>query len=169
MENCTFTFNDTIYEQIFGSPMGSPMSPVLADLVMESLEEDPFKNLSFRIPFYSRFVDDCITACPAEKVEELKNTFNNYDRNKDIQFTIEVECNNRLPFLDLLLIRDECGYIKTNWYHKDTWSGRYLNYHSKLPFSYKRNTISILTNKIITLADPDFHESNISMLKETLK
>lgn len=33
-----FTFNRLIYKQNFGTPMGSPLSPVIADLVMQDLE-----------------------------------------------------------------------------------------------------------------------------------
>ena len=46
---------------------------------------------------------------------------------------------------------------------------RYLNYYSKLPFSYKRNTITILTDKILKLADEEFHSQNFKLLKDTLK
>lgn len=107
--------------------------------------------------------------CPAEKTNELINTFNAHDVNKDIQFPIEVEDTKQMAFLIKLLIRDDNGYIKTNWFHKSTWSGRYLNCHSKLPFSYKRNTISILTDKIIKLSDSEYHASNIEILKGTLR
>jgi len=31
-------FNDKFYRQTFGLPMGSPLSPILADLVMQDLE-----------------------------------------------------------------------------------------------------------------------------------
>ncbi|VEL23210.1 unnamed protein product [Protopolystoma xenopodis] len=33
-----FTFNDSIYEQIFGLPMGSPLSTLLANVYMDKLE-----------------------------------------------------------------------------------------------------------------------------------
>jgi len=33
-----FTFNNTIYKQTFGTPMGSPLSPIIADVVMQDLE-----------------------------------------------------------------------------------------------------------------------------------
>lgn len=105
--------------------------------------------------------------CPDDKVDELKNVFNAY--NKDIQFTIEVEKDRKLPFLDTLLIRQENGMVKTDWYHKKTWSGRYLIFFSSLPFSYKKNTITVLTGKILKLADPNFHSSNFRLLIDTLK
>ena len=39
-ENTYFTFNNNIYLQIFGTPMGSPISPLFADIVMDDLEND---------------------------------------------------------------------------------------------------------------------------------
>ena len=34
-----FTYNNKCYEQIFGTPMGSSLSPVIANMVMEDLEQ----------------------------------------------------------------------------------------------------------------------------------
>lgn len=34
LNSTVFTFNNKFYKQIFGSPMGSPLSPVIADIVM---------------------------------------------------------------------------------------------------------------------------------------
>jgi len=33
-----FVYQDVIYNQIFGTPMGYPLSPVIANMVMEELE-----------------------------------------------------------------------------------------------------------------------------------
>jgi len=32
-------FNNKTYRQIFGTPMGSPLSPIIADIVLQDLEE----------------------------------------------------------------------------------------------------------------------------------
>lgn len=58
--------------------------------------------------------------------------------------------------------------MKTDWFHKETWSGRYLNFNSTLPFSYKRNTVKILTDKILELSDREFHAKNFQLLTDTL-
>ncbi|XP_018362906.1 PREDICTED: uncharacterized protein LOC108761070 [Trachymyrmex cornetzi] len=44
-----FTFNDKFYRQIFGVPMGSPLSPISADIVMQDLEIDSGVKNSFTL------------------------------------------------------------------------------------------------------------------------
>ena len=58
MEQTFFKFNHRIYRQTLGTPMGSPISPSLADIVMQDLETDIFKRIEFDIPVYFRYVDD---------------------------------------------------------------------------------------------------------------
>jgi len=43
-----FTFGNRIYKQIFGTPMGSPLSPIVAGLVMRDLEEHTLNSLDIR-------------------------------------------------------------------------------------------------------------------------
>lgn len=51
LNSTLFVFNNTIYHQIFGTPLGSPLSPVLANIVMQDLEERALSCLSLRLPF----------------------------------------------------------------------------------------------------------------------
>jgi len=44
-----FTFNNKIYKQKFGTPMSSPMSPIIANIVMDDLEKKALYNLSIDI------------------------------------------------------------------------------------------------------------------------
>ena len=55
-----FIFQKTIYQQIFGTPMGLRLSPIIANVVMEKLEERA--NNSFHSPpcIWFRYVDDSI-------------------------------------------------------------------------------------------------------------
>jgi hypothetical protein len=167
LSNCFFSYDDRVFHQVFGSPMGSPVSPILANLVMEYVEDEILGRLDFIPPFFFRYVDDIITAVPETKVNQVLDEFNGF--HERIKFTLEVERNDALPFLDLLVIRNEDGSLSTDWYHKSTWSGRYMDYLSWLPMSYKRNTVSLLTDKILRLSDEKFHEKNFALLVETLK
>ena len=107
--------------------MGSHLSPIAADIVLDDLEKKCIVSLPFRLLLYFRYVDDIITAVPANKIDTIKHTFNSY--NHKIQFTVEEESITKICFLDLQVIR-EGKYIKTNWFNKLTFSGRLLNFYS---------------------------------------
>jgi len=49
-----FTFDNNLYRQIFGTPMGFPLSLVSADIVMQDLELKAIaiSNLNINFPFY---------------------------------------------------------------------------------------------------------------------
>lgn len=69
--------------------MGSPLSPSIANLVIEELEQWALKNLSFSTPFYARYVDDIITAIPGDKIVEILEVFNKF--HSKLKFTHEIE------------------------------------------------------------------------------
>lgn len=87
--NCQFQFNEKIYNQNFGVPMGSPMSPIVADLVMEYIEDKVLSSLNFDLSFYYWFVDDAIAAVHSDNVNKLLEAFNN--ENEFLKFTLEME------------------------------------------------------------------------------
>ena len=52
--------------------MGSPISLILADLVLKDLEEVVLiKKLSFNIQAYYRYVDDTFLIIPKNKIKEI--------------------------------------------------------------------------------------------------
>ena len=55
-------FNDKFYRQTFGLPMGSPLSPILADLVMQNLELVSLNKFSVTPLFYVRYIDNIALA-----------------------------------------------------------------------------------------------------------
>ncbi|XP_046468040.1 uncharacterized protein [Neodiprion pinetum] len=117
-----FKFNHNIYAQTYGLPMGSPLSPILSDLVLDDLEQYCLNKLDFKPSFFFRYVDDIITAVPSDKVAEMLSVFNSF--HPRLQFTSELESNHRISFLDVLIINDN-QFIETDWFHKATWSQRY--------------------------------------------
>ena len=124
--------------------MGSPLSPIAADIVMDDLETKCISSIPFQPPFYFRYVDDIITAVPSDEITTIKNIFNSY--NHKIQFTVVIR-NGK--------------YIQTNWYQKPMWSGRFLHYHSHHLLNYKVNVITNLIDRGIALAHKKFHTENI--------
>ncbi|XP_075157514.1 uncharacterized protein LOC142230771 [Haematobia irritans] len=116
-----FVYDDKVYEQRKGMPMGSLASPIIADIVMEVLLDSA-----------------------------TLSALNAFDR--QIQFTMETEEDNKLPYLDTIILRHRNG-IKINWYQKPTATGRLINFNSKHP---RRVIMNTATNFIRRLTLPDF-------------
>jgi len=55
--------------------MGFPLSPVVANLVLQDLEKKALEILEIRY-FYYRYVDDIAMAIPHHKVNECLDVFN---------------------------------------------------------------------------------------------
>ena len=84
-----FQFNGSLYEQIDGVAMGSPLGPLLANVFMSSIEEklDVERKLP---PYYRRYVDDSLTVMPdLSTARDFLNTLNH--AHPAIKFTMEVE------------------------------------------------------------------------------
>ena len=77
------------YQQVSGTAMGNPLSPTVADLVMEVLLKNVLSEINFPVPVIKKYVDDLILAVPEDKVDETLENFNKYNTN--IQFTYERE------------------------------------------------------------------------------
>jgi len=145
--------------------MGSPLSPILADIVLDDLETCCIQKLDFTVQTYCRYVDDIFMIIPATKLEFVLDIFNNY--HPRLKFTYESEVNDSLNFLDVSVIRTNDKLI-TNWFRKSTFSGRYINFHSNHPQIYKLNAISNLVDRAILLSDKRFHEANLNIVKNIL-
>ncbi|XP_017467171.1 PREDICTED: uncharacterized protein LOC108359711 [Rhagoletis zephyria] len=104
-ENRCFKYNDKIYEQKSGMPMGSPASPVIADIVMEELLNEFEKDSDSKPRLLTKYVDELFAIVKTEDIDKMLNTLNNF--NKTLKFTIEVENEGQLPYLDTLIIRKE--------------------------------------------------------------
>jgi len=77
--------------------MGSLLSPIVADLVMQDLKENILNSLNIRPPLYYRYVDDILSALE-EEIHNIFKKFNSYHHR--LKFTMEIEVNRRLNFFD---------------------------------------------------------------------
>jgi len=157
-----FTFNNVIYKQTFGTPMGSPLSPIIADLVMQDLEEQVLSCLKTKLPFYFRYVDDILLTAPRDDINDIFEMFNNYHNR--LKFTIEYESNYCLSFLDLLLKVGEKNEIIIDWFHKNTFSGRYLSFFSNHPMCHKIGIINVLVDRAVSLSHSMFYNKNLKLI-----
>ena len=58
LQSSFFVYNDVIYKQIFGCPMGSLLSPIIANMVMEEIEQTALNTYLKPPSLWVRYVDD---------------------------------------------------------------------------------------------------------------
>ena len=141
-----FQFNNIIYEQKKGTPMGSSISGFFAEAVMQRLEDYLFDI--FKPKLYFRYVDDTFVIIKRTELEYFHSTLNSIY--SDIQFTIEVEKSGELPFLDVLIKRLDNGNLQTSVYRKNSNSETILQYLSNHPANHKRSCVRTLFNRAYT-------------------
>ncbi|KAL6418752.1 hypothetical protein ACFW04_014247 [Cataglyphis niger] len=99
LDSTYFVFNDSIYKQTFVTPLGSPLSSVPTDLILQDLKEVAISKHLIDLSVYFRYVDD-ICFAPIK-----------------LQFTIEKSNTNTISFLDLFICLNE-GRFTLDWYRK---------------------------------------------------
>ena len=60
LSSTTFYYNGTVYQQIFGTAMGSPVSVVVANIVMEHIEDLALSTSLVPTVFWKRYMDDIL-------------------------------------------------------------------------------------------------------------
>lgn len=164
-ENRYFKYEDKIYVQQRGLPMGSPASPIVADIVMEELLDTCIGKLAIKPKIMTKYVDDLFCIVSEYEVDNILATLNNFHPN--IKFTIEKERDFKLSYLDTLIVR-KGEKLTVDWYQKPTSSGRIINYHSKHPRSMIMNTARNLIRRVLTISDTEFHKKNKERVKKIL-
>ena len=124
--------------------MGSPLAPTFANAFLSHFEKIWLSECppTFKPLLYKRYVDDTFLLFKdPEHVPKFLTYLNS--KHKNIKFTVELENNNSLPFLDTLLVRDG-NHITTSVFRKPTFTGLGTNFLSFVPEQFKVNSIKTL-------------------------
>lgn len=143
MEASYFCFDGRYYKQIYGTAMGSPLSPIVADIVLDSVINAAMESLPFEITIFRKYVDDIFMAIPRNTEQQVVQAFNSIEPR--LQFTVEIEQDRKLAFLDMTVIRNADQTLSTEWYSKPISSGRMLNFKS---FHQPKHKINVANNFI---------------------
>ena len=109
--------------------MGSPLGPVLANLLMGYYEIKRLQEFGKgKVSIYKRYVDDIFCMFRNEKDAENFFEFLNC-RHENIKLTIEKESNKFLSFLDIL-IKNEGNRFSTSVYRKKTSIGLFTQFYT---------------------------------------
>ena len=88
--------------------MGSPLSSTMAEVYLQYIEETYIKQWldSKKIIYYKRYVDDILIVYDQSKTNEqiILYLINNIDKN--LQFKLSTEENNKINYLDTLIHRN---------------------------------------------------------------
>ena len=151
-KNVHFTYDNKVYQQNDGVAMGSPLGPVLSGIFMVKLENSLVPTLNESMTLCQRFVDDNITFVKNDSIAYVLDQLNSF--HEQIQFTYEVEHNNKLPFLDVLLIKN-ANKIDTTVYRKPTNTDVYLNWNTHAPTTWKRGTLRTILSRAYTICSSE--------------
>ena len=129
--------------------MGSPVSPIVANLYMEDLEQKAIESAppECKPRIWKRYVDDVLAVVQKGQEERLRDHLNTIDDTNSIKFTHEEEVEGSIPFLDTLLTRKDDGNIKFAVYRKKTHTDQYLNFGSHHPLHQKLGVIRTLLDR----------------------
>ena len=88
LENCVFTFQDKCFKQLHCAAMGSPCSPVVANIYMEYFKDLALgPELPVPVKDWKSYVDDVFSIIPKDNRNKMPHYLNSIDPH--IKFTIE--------------------------------------------------------------------------------
>ena len=161
LTNSFFTHNSTIYKQVHGCAMGKPVSPLIANLYMEEIEECAITNTANPPKEWDCYVDDVFSIMKKDAVSTFHNELNSIDPH--ISFTIEHETDRQIAFT----ISHISGTITTNVYRKPTHIDRYLDF--KLHHDKKRTISTFATLLHRTTSTPNTAEGKAIETKKVVE
>ena len=168
-KDCCFKFGDIIYQQLNGVQMGSPLSPILAEIYLTEFEKEKLKNenLGFDIEFYYRYVDDIFMVVDNSVTDNM--IFLAFNKlNKNLKFTVESERDYKINFFDISIVRQN-NIFSTSWYRKSSNTLNFTRWNSFGPQKYKINLIYTMVNRLLKIcSNKENLHRDIAELKNSL-
>ena len=84
-----FQYSGKHYKQLHGTAMGSPVSVVVAEIVMQNIEVQALAIYTRAVLLWLRYVDNTFTAVHKDGINDFHEHLNK--QNADIQFTKEIK------------------------------------------------------------------------------
>ena len=164
-----FTFQGKFFEQVKGAAMGSPISPIVANLFMEDFEVKALSTTPTPPTLWKRFVDDTFIIIQRRHKESFLQHLNSMNNN--IHFTCEdAKDDGSIAFLDMLISPNENGRLNTTVYRKDTHTDQYLHWNSNHAITSKYGVVGTLYHRARTVCStPEQLQKEEQHLYQSLK
>ncbi|BHF84377.1 hypothetical protein SprV_0902752800 [Sparganum proliferum] len=146
--------------------MGSPISGLIAEAVLQKLERRLFEE--YKPKFWVRYVDDTFVIIDQDKINYYAEVLNSII--PDLQITMEEEVGDKLQFLDVLVCRQPNGELATSVYRKPTNTLQMLSYDSNHPLQHKRSCVRTLYRRVEAhCSTPAAKLDEIKLLRELFR
>ena len=149
--------------------MGSPLSPIIANMVMEEMEQTALNTYLNPPSLWLRYVDDMYAIMEKIEVEPFHDYL--YTISTSIKFTKKLEKSGQLAFLDVSVQQREDGSLATRVYRKPTHTDRYLQYSPHHPVNQKVSVARALFSRANSITSnnekkiEEFYQNNKNLKK----
>ena len=170
-----FSYKNSLFKQIFGTPMGSCISPIIASLYLEHVEHTAITTFHTPRSLWLRYIDDTFCILNKDNINDFHSHFNSICWH--IQFTTEKEHNFSLPFLDVLIKRNSRNgnttihsLLSTAIYRKPPHTNTYLQYTSHHSKHQKLTVAKILLSRVNThITNKTQKHSELQNVRNTMR
>ena len=166
----SFVFDNILYKQIDGVPMGSPLGSTLANAFLCHYEKLWLDSCppEFKPVVYRRYVDDIFVFFKSKDHLLLFAKYMN-TKHKQLKFTFDFEQNNSFSFLDVKITRGS-KVFSTSVFRKATFSGVFTIFDRLIFESYKTGLIFTLLFCCFTIcSDMQSFHLEVEQLRQIFK
>ena len=161
-----FMYKDTLFKQVDGVAMGSPLGPSLANFFLGHIEEQKVFQTSDIYPIvYLRYVDDILAVFEDGTIHQpFFNLLN--DQHPNLKFTVDEAAEGSFPFLNVSI--EICGSSVETWvFRKKTHTNVMLNFTAVVPTFWKTGIIKCLLNNARRICSSnELFNSEVGKLRE---
>ena len=161
-----FSFNNTMFRQIDGGEMGSPLGPALANIFVGYYKNKLFVSNS-KTFLYQRHVDDIFSIVTTEtQCDQFFDVLNFL--HPSLRFTVEEENDGVLPFLDVKIEKSSNEFL-TSVYREPTFTGLYTNWNSFEPTKRKPNRVGTLVHDALKICSKSKLQEELNQIRSILQ
>ena len=147
--------------------MGSPVSPIVANLYMEYLEQKALSTAPHPPRFWCMYVDDTFVIHKEANKQGFLQHINSVD--PAIRFTVEDKEDGSIPLLDTIVKPEVDGSLSISVYRKPTHTDQYLQWDSHHHLSAKFSVIQTLSHRASTVcSNPELLQKERDHLRNAL-
>ena len=143
VNNSYYKHEGDYYHQILGCGIGSHVSSVIAELVMQEIESIALATSPVPVRWWCLYVDDSNVCLRRTDVQDFHDHLNTINQN--IQFTVDLPFDagehQTIAFLDTICMMLGDGQIEVGVHRKATYTDKYLTFDSHSPLQSKSERV----------------------------